>query len=137
MRPVIYAHTNSTFAKRYKSSSLNALLRQQQAIAAYKPYAQGKTVVEYIFDGIGTPNIRYYCSNAQGFYNLLRSGECIAVGCLGPFNVPDRSDIAIIPLRDKVTITAGMLINKADRQLPLVTTFLNFVEHFLSRDLPQ
>lgn len=135
MRPVIYAYKDSIFAQRYKSSSLRALLRQQQEIAVYKPYAKGKTVAESIFDGIGIPNIRYYCSNAQGFYNLLRSGDCIAVGCLGPFNVPDRSDIVIIPIRDKVAITAGTLINKADRNVPLISTFITFVEHFLAHYL--
>ncbi len=121
--PVVYASKKAPFARRHKSTSLSALLKEP--LIEFTHSGSDDIFLTTLFLGIGTPNIQISVNNFQMFYNILLEGHYLCVT-----SKPSRYDVSppeicTIPIRDRRTIHAGFLINKSHKDDPLLNLFMH------------
>lgn len=131
--PVVYAAKHSSFAKRHKSTSLAAILKEP--LIEFSHSGSDDVFLTTLFLGIGSPNIQISVNNFQMFYNMLLEGHYLCVT-----SKPSRYDVSppeirAIPIRDKRVIHAGFLINKAFRHNPLIHLFMKEYMEFYKQAL--
>lgn len=126
---MVYAAKDSDFAKSHKSTSLKQLLNEPLII--YKPYSSSETPIEGVFMNIGPLNIKYSLSNLQSFHSLLQKGSAVYLGTQQESNYFERYNLAAIPIRDRLPIYSGLLLNIKSQDDPLINAFVDFyISHY-------
>ncbi len=126
---VLYTASSTAIAKKHKTTSLKQLLKEP--LLVYQPYMGEETPVDAAFDGIGTPNIKYSLSNLNFFHNLLEQGAASYLGTQQERVLFDEHNLVAIPIRDKLPIYTGLLINKKNLDDPIIKAFSDFcIAHY-------
>lgn len=125
VKPVVYARSDSYFAQTYKTTSFKNLLREPLVV-----YSSGSrsdyASIGRMFAPYGTPNIKYEISNLQTYYDLLKTGDCIAIGAV-PQKAPNlRQGLTMIPIRDKALYQIGAIVSQKRPLDPIEEAFLQF-----------
>lgn len=125
VKPVVYARSDSYFAQTYKTTSFQNLLTEPLVVyssGSHTDYAS----IGRMFAPHGTPNIKYEVSNLQTYYDLLKAGDCIAIGAI-PQNAPRlREGLTIIPIRSKSLYQIGAIVSKNRPLDAIEEAFLQF-----------
>lgn len=118
----IYASQNNPFVKTHKTTSLKAIANAPLLI--YKPMA-GSSPLEVICQELGLTNIDASISNVKIFQSVLAKGQHLTIGAYHKKQLPeDIEPLALIPIRDKVRFTAGLLVRRDAQEDPLIRAFL-------------
>jgi DNA-binding transcriptional LysR family regulator len=126
--PVVYASSNSDFAKKYNSTSLKSLL--EEPLVEYRPFTSSDCLLKQLFKNIGTPKVKYSVSNLRAFYDSLNQNKYISIGTSHLKILHKFSDINVIPIRDKVQIKQGLLVNKESITDPIIKMFIDSYRAF-------
>lgn len=119
-----YATKGSDFAKKYKSISLKKLAKEP--LVVYKPFSSKNAPIEDIFYKIGKPNIKYSVSNLITFHDILNSGNAIHVGTYTSSQYLEKNNLVLIPIRDKMYFSTGVLYHQDHGNDPLIRAFGDF-----------
>ena len=126
--PVVYAAKHNTFCRTHKSTSLAALL--QKPLIDYNLFPSQNSVLQHIFRGVGEPDVRYSASNHQLFMNILLNEDCLYVASRPQKLIFNVDQIATIPIRNKINIYFGFLVNKKYIDDPVVNLFMDQYRQF-------
>lgn len=125
----VHAAKKSLFAKKYKSISLKQLAKEP--LVAYQPYSAKENNIEMVFEGIGIPTIKYNLSNLTLFHEILQQGHVVSLGMHQDDAYLDKYQLIEIPIRDKVRLLNGIIVDKNRIDEPLIHTFVQFyVDYF-------
>ena len=125
VRPVVYARSDSYFAKTYKSTSFKSLLTEPLVVYSTN-CAPICSSIRRMFAPYGAPNIKYEVSNLQTYDDLLKNGDCIAIGAIPPKTPLTRAGLTIIPIRDKRLFQIGAIVSRQRPLDPIEEAFLQF-----------
>lgn len=121
--PVVYASSTSAFAKKHKSTSLKTLLNEP--LIEYRPFTSSDNLLELLFSNVGMPKVKYTVSNLKAFYDSLHNNEYLSVGTSHLRILHEMEGITIIPIRDRIDIKQGLLINKSSKANPLIKMYID------------
>lgn len=125
VKPVVYARSDGYFAQTYKSASFKSLLREPLVVYSTN-CAPSCSSIRRMFAPYGTPNIKYEVSNLQTYDDLLKTGDCIAIGAVPAKTPLTRKGLTIIPIRDKSLYQIGAVVSRQRPLSPIEEAFLHF-----------
>ena len=95
----------------------------------FKPYDDGDTIMHKILHNVSEKiNIKYEINDARVLFNLIEDGQGVFLSTWGQntvFTIADRQ-IQIIPLKEKVFYTYGLLYKSESLNNPTVKAFSDF-----------
>ena len=130
-RLTAYAAKDSPYAQRYRSLSLKTLITLPAVV--YTPAANHTATISELLADYGALNIANQTSNAMLFHTMLSTGQYIAIGIEA---LSGMGNYTAIPIRDKLSLHAGLLINRNGLTNPLLRRFIMFYLNYQHIPLP-
>ena len=113
------ANKDSAYAKNHKSTSLAAL--QKENFVAYLRNGESNfdKILQYL-------NIKYSVSQLKTFFQILSSGQAIALGIDRSDAFFEKNNLCRIPIRENIAVENAIIVPKDYEKNALLFSFVNF-----------
>lgn len=126
-----FAAKESAFAQKYHSISIKTLMTLP--IILYTPASTHVATISELLSDHGTMNIANQTSNAMLFHSMLSTGKYIAIGMEA---LSGMDSYTAIPIRDKLDLYTGLLLNRHKLDDPLLGIFINYYLNYQHVPVP-
>ena len=116
---IVMANKNSKYAKNHKSTSLAAL--QKEKFVAY--LRNGESNFDKILQNL---NIKYSVSQLKTFFQILSSGQAIALGIDRSDAFFEKNNLCRITIRENIVVENAIIVPKNYEKNALLFSFVNF-----------
>lgn len=120
-------HRDSPLAKKYKSISLKTVLNYD--VVLYTPNQDMETPAWHTLklgNGNKPPMIKCATNNLHVFHDRMKKEKSITIG-VERDSLTNDNELIAIPLRDKISVTSTVVLNRAEENDPIIHRFVDLL----------